>query len=116
MLSAAHDSASPDDASRVAGAGHAAAAAMSALARPQVFELIQAHLADELDVEPGAIAEATRFKEDLEADSLDLYTLVQELEDTYGVRMSDEQAAQILTVGQAVDFVLAHNGTTDAGR
>jgi acyl carrier protein len=33
---------------------------------------------------------------------------VQELEDTYGVKMSDEQAAQIQTVGQAVDFVLAH--------
>ena len=57
---------------------------------------------------PRAIAEETRFKEDLEADSLDLYTLVQELEDTYGVTMSDEQAAKILTVGQAVDFVLAH--------
>ena len=51
-----------------------------------------------------------QVKEDLEADSLDLYTLVQELEDTYGVRMSDEQAAQILTVEAAVDFVLAHDG------
>jgi acyl carrier protein len=83
--------------------------------RGQVFALIQAHLADELDVDAGAIGEGTRFKEDLEADSLDLYTLVQELEDTYGVSMSDEQAAQILTVGAAVDFVLAHNGNTDAG-
>jgi acyl carrier protein len=82
---------------------------MTALAREQVLVLIQAHLADELDAEPGAIGEGTRFKEDLEADSLDLYTLVQELEDTYGVAMSDEQAAQILTVGQAVDFVLAHH-------
>ena len=62
------------------------------------------------------IEEDTRFREDLEADSLDLYTLVQELEDTYGVRMSDEQAAEILTVGQAVDFVLAHDGTTDVER
>ncbi len=78
------------------------------MTRAQVFHLIQAHLADELDLEPDAITEATRFREDLEADSLDLYTLVQELEDTYGVRMSDEQAAEILTVGQAVDFVLAH--------
>lgn len=76
--------------------------------REQVFALIQAHLADELDAEPSEIDEGTRFKEDLEADSLDLYTLVQELEDTYGVRMSDEQAAEILTVGQAVDFVLAN--------
>jgi acyl carrier protein len=84
--------------------------------RGQVFALIQAHLADELDVEPQAIVEDTRFKEDLEADSLDLYTLVQELEDTYGVQMSDGQAAQILTVGAAVEFVLSHDGTVDAGR
>jgi acyl carrier protein len=89
---------------------------MTDFAREQVFGLIRAHLADELDVEPAAIVEATRFREDLEADSLDLYTLVQELEDTYHVRMSDEQAAQILTVGQAVDFVLAHSGMADAGR
>jgi acyl carrier protein len=76
----------------------------------QVYELIRGHLADELDVDPAQIALATRFKEDLAADSLDLYTLVQELEDSYGVRISDEQAADILTVGQAVDFVVAHTG------
>ena len=89
---------------------------MSAPERDQVFELIRAHLADELDLEPGAIGEGTRFREDLEADSLDLYTLVQELEDTYGVSMSDDEAAGILTVGQAVDFVLARGGAIDAGR
>jgi acyl carrier protein len=81
---------------------------MSVRTREEVFELIRSHLADELDVAPAVIVETTRFKDDLEADSLDLYTLVQELEDTYGVSMSDEQAAQILTVGAAVDFVLAH--------
>jgi acyl carrier protein len=75
--------------------------------REQVFELIRAHLADELEVDPDTIHESTRFKEDLEADSLDLYTLVQELEDSYGVRISDEEASKILTVGQAVEFVLA---------
>jgi len=87
---------------------------MEGRSREQVFDLIREHLADELDVDPAAIGEQTRFREDLEADSLDLYTLVQELEDTYGVKMSDEQAAQILTVGQAVDFVMAHDGTPDA--
>jgi acyl carrier protein len=87
---------------------------MSSLTREQILSLIREHLADELDLDPEAITEATRFKEDLEADSLDLYTLVQELEDTYGVTMSDEQAAQILTVGAAVDFVLANNPTGDA--
>ena len=75
--------------------------------REQVFSLIRAHLADELEVDPDGISESTRFREDLEADSLDLYTLVQELEDSYGVKISDEQAAKILTVGQAVEFVLA---------
>jgi acyl carrier protein len=86
---------------------------VSALTRDQVFTLIREHLADELDVEASAIGLDTRFKDDLEADSLDLYTLVQELEDTYGVSMSDEQAAQILTVGQAVDFVVAHAGAAN---
>ena len=89
---------------------------MSSLTREQVLELIREHLADELDLDVAAIDEQTRFKEDLEADSLDLYTLVQELEDTYGVAMSDEQAAQILTVGGAVDFVLANDPTGDAER
>jgi len=78
------------------------------MTREEVFALVQAHLSDELDVDLAHIDESTRFKEDLEADSLDLYTLVQELEDSYGVRITDEQAAQILTVGQAVDFVLSH--------
>jgi acyl carrier protein len=78
------------------------------MTREDVFTLIRNHLADELDVDGTQISEETRFKEDLDADSLDLYTLVQELEDSYGVKMSDEQAARILSVGQAVDFVLAH--------
>jgi acyl carrier protein len=81
--------------------------------REQVFSLIRAHLADELEVDPERIQESTRFKEDLEADSLDLYTLVQELEDSYGVKISDEQAADILTVGAAVDFVLAQGASVD---
>jgi acyl carrier protein len=76
------------------------------MTREQVLELIRTHLADELAIDPQQIGESTRFREDLEADSLDLYTLVQELEDRYGIRISDEQAAKILTVGQAVDFVL----------
>jgi acyl carrier protein len=77
------------------------------MTRDAVFSLIRGHLADELEVDPASIREDSRFREDLEADSLDLYTLVQELEDSYGVRISDEEATRILTVGQAVDFVLA---------
>jgi acyl carrier protein len=82
------------------------------MTREQTLEVIRAHLADELEIDPASVTEATRFREDLDADSLDLYTLVQELEDSYGVTMSDEQAAQILTVGQAVEFVLANDPST----
>jgi acyl carrier protein len=78
------------------------------MTREEVFTLIQSHLADELDLDPARIGEETRFKDDLAADSLDLYTLVQELEDSYGVVMSDEQAARITSVGLAIDFVLEH--------
>jgi len=78
------------------------------MTRDEVFTLVRDHLADELEIDGDRITEQTRFKEDLEADSLDLYTLVQELEDSYGVRISDEDAAKILSVGQAVDFVIAH--------
>ena len=78
------------------------------MTREEVFALVQAHLVDELEVDPARIGDSTNFRVDLEADSLDLYTLVQELEDSYGVTMTDEQAARIVTVGQAVDFVLEH--------
>ncbi len=75
--------------------------------REDVFAAIRDHLADELEVDPAQITDDTRFKEDLDADSLDLYTLVQELEDSYGVTMTDEEAARITTVGLAVEFVTA---------
>jgi acyl carrier protein len=78
------------------------------MTREEVFAMVQAHLVDELEVDPARIDDSTNFRSDLEADSLDLYTLVQELEDSYGVKMSDEQAARIVTVGQAVDFVVAN--------
>ncbi len=70
--------------------------------------MVQAYLVDELEVDPARIDDSTNFRVDLEADSLDLYTLVQELEDSFGVKMTDEQAAKIVTVGQAVDFVVEH--------
>jgi len=79
------------------------------MTRDDVLTLIRDHLADELELDPAKIQEATHFREDLSADSLDLYSLVQELEDTYGIKMPDEDAARIHTVGQAVDFVLSHD-------
>ena len=76
--------------------------------------MVRAHLVDELEIDPARIDDSTNFRVDLEADSLDLYTLVQELEDSYGVKMSDEEAARIATVGQAVDFVVARAVTLES--
>ena len=68
---------------------------------------VREHLATELEVDAERIQLDTRFREDLDADSLDLYELVMELEDTYGVTVSEQDAAGIETVSDAVEFVLA---------
>jgi acyl carrier protein len=81
------------------------------MTREEVLTLVREHLAEELEVDAAKIGEETRFKEDLDADSLDLYELVMELEDRYGISVSEEQAAKIATVGDAVEFVLAHAPT-----
>jgi acyl carrier protein len=81
------------------------------MTRDEVLTLVREHLAEELEVDAAGIGEGTRFKEDLDADSLDLYELVMELEDRYGVAVSEEQAARIATVGDAVDFVVEHAPT-----
>ena len=78
------------------------------MTREQIFALVRAHLAEELEVDPGVIQDSTRFKEDLRADSLHLVELTVELEDNYGVRIPDDEAAKLLTVGQAADYVAAH--------
>ena len=68
------------------------------------------HLSTELEVPLAEIDESTRLRDDLDADSLDLYELVMELEDTYGISVSEEEAAGIETVRQAVDFVAGRLG------
>lgn len=78
---------------------------MPAMDREDVTTLVREHLVTELEVSPDKIRAETRFREDLDADSLDLYELLMELEDRYGIRVSEEEAARIETVGDAVDFV-----------
>ena len=76
--------------------------------RDEVMTKVREHLATELEIDPGRIEPGTRFKEDLDADSLDLYELLMELEDGYGIRVSEERAARIETVGDAVEVVVEH--------
>jgi acyl carrier protein len=78
--------------------------------RDEVMALVREHLVNELELEPADVTPEARFKEDFDADSLDLYELVMELEDRYGITVSEQEAGRITTVGDAVDFVLAKTG------
>ena len=78
------------------------------MTREEVTAKVREHLATELEIDPAKIETGTRFKEDLDADSLDLYELLMELEDGYGIRVPEEQAARIETVGDAVELVVEH--------
>jgi acyl carrier protein len=70
-----------------------------------LFEKVKAIIVEQLGVEPEQVKMESRFKEDLEADSLDLVELIMAFEDEFGGEISDEEAQQIKTVGQAVDYM-----------
>jgi len=81
------------------------------MTRDEVMDLVREHLVTELELSPEEIKPEARFKEDFDADSLDLYELVMELEDQYGISVSEKEASEIVTVKDAVDFVLAKAGS-----
>jgi acyl carrier protein len=77
-----------------------------------LFEKIKEIVIDRLGVEADQVTLEARFREDLEADSLDLVELIMAFEDEFGGEISDDDAQKIKTVGQAVDYLQAR---MDAG-
>ena len=75
--------------------------------RDKVLDEIRAIIVEQLGVEPTEVREEATFQEDLNADSLDLVELIMEMEDRFKLKISDEDAEGIATVGDAVDYVVA---------
>lgn len=71
------------------------------------FDRVRDIIVDQLDVDPTAVTESAKFKEDLDADSLDLVELIMAFEEEFGGEISDEQAQEIETVGDVVTHLEA---------
>ncbi|MBX6762784.1 MAG: acyl carrier protein [Rubrobacteraceae bacterium] len=76
--------------------------------REEILEKIREITAERLGVDESEITPEASFREDLEADSLDLVELIMELEEQFGMEIPDEEAEKITTVEEAVDYVAEH--------
>ena len=71
----------------------------------EVFDKVKGIIVELLGVDAAKVTPAARFREDLEADSLDLVELIMAFEEEFGGEISDEQAQKITSVGQAVEYL-----------
>ncbi len=69
------------------------------------FEKLKSIIAEVLNVDPDEITMETTFTDDLGADSLDVYQIVMGIEDAFDIKVEEEAAEQITTVGQAVELI-----------
>ena len=76
--------------------------------REEVLDQVKQILVQQLGVDEDQVTPEASFQDDLDADSLDLVELIMELEDQFGVKISDEEAQGIKTVDQAVDYIMAN--------
>lgn len=74
----------------------------------QIFAKVRAIIVDQLGVDEEAVTMDSNFRDDLDADSLDLVELIMAFEEQFGGEISDEEAQKITTVGEAVEFLAAH--------
>ncbi len=78
------------------------------MADNSTFDQVKAIIVDKLGVDPAKVTPNARFREDLEADSLDLVELIMEFEEKFGGEINDDDAQKITTVGEAVKYLDTH--------
>ncbi|RME43980.1 MAG: acyl carrier protein [Caldilineae bacterium] len=74
----------------------------------EVFAKVKAIVVEQLGVDEDKVTMNASFRDDLEADSLDLVELIMAFEEEFGGEISDEEAQSITTVGQAVKYLMEH--------
>ena len=79
------------------------------MTKDDIFIQIKEMLVEQLGVDESDVSMEASFQDDLDADSLDLVEMIMEMEDKFGVKIPDEEAEKIRTVGEAVEYVAAHS-------
>lgn len=75
------------------------------MSQEEVFEKVKSIVVEQLGVDPASVTMNARFREELEADSLDLVELIMAFEEEFGGEISDEEAQKITSVGEAVNYL-----------
>jgi acyl carrier protein len=71
----------------------------------EIFESVKSIIVELLSIDEAKVTPEARFREDLEADSLDLVELIMAFEEKYGAEISDEDAQKLTTVGEVVSYI-----------
>ena len=82
------------------------------MTKDEIFAQVKKITVDQLGVDEDQVTIEANFRDDLEADSLDLVELIMAFEEQFGGEISDEEAQTITTVGEAVTFLEAHGAQT----
>lgn len=74
--------------------------------RDEIFGKIQESVVSQLGVDEAEVTDKSSFTDDLDADSLDRVELIMEMEDNFGIKIPDEDAKDLVTVSDAIEYVL----------
>ncbi|MBM4033501.1 MAG: acyl carrier protein [Planctomycetes bacterium] len=80
----------------------------------EIEDKVRQIICEKLGAKPEQVTPATSFVNDLGADSLDQVELVMEFEDKFGMQIPDEQAEKLQTVGDAIKYIMDHEGAAGA--